>query len=136
MKRAPNMQVILDYTQRIRPDCLDTMAELLDDTRKLQVADLILFVAAISFAAGRDYQKQHPELSNPLDFHTDRLLSKDAKLDEDHAQRCEALRAAYIALYDANGESDELDTLGDAIDTYLDGQGFSELAEQRGRNHG
>ncbi len=58
---------------------------------------------------------------------SDLELSKDDKMDADHRRRCDALRLAYAELYEAYGESDELDALGDALDTYFNEMGYEDL---------
>jgi hypothetical protein len=67
MNQAPNIQAILAWVRKNRPD---TLADFEAITTTSSADGPLLFLLTVGFAAGRQYQIDHPELGE-LSFHTD-----------------------------------------------------------------
>lgn len=59
---APNMEAILDWCRRNRPDILGDVSYLINAPDSLNQRGMLLLLV-VGFAAGRLYQSEHPELS-------------------------------------------------------------------------
>lgn len=61
-EQAPNFEAIIEWTKENRPDCLDSVRQLLTN-------DATAFLLSIGFAAGRKYQAKHPALDPRFGYH-------------------------------------------------------------------
>lgn len=70
-KRGENIEAIINWVKKNRPDCLDSVEGFLalEDTGD-DKGRAMVFLMAIGFQAGREYQHEHPTLG-PRDFATD-----------------------------------------------------------------
>jgi hypothetical protein len=59
---APNMEAILDWCRRNRPDIVNDISYLINAPDTLNQRGMLLLLV-VGFAAGRLYQSEHPELS-------------------------------------------------------------------------
>lgn len=59
---APNMEAILDWCRRNRPDIVQDVSYLINAPDSLNQRGMLLLLV-VGFAAGRLYQSEHPELS-------------------------------------------------------------------------
>jgi|WetSurMetagenome_2_1015567.scaffolds.fasta_scaffold1394692_1 hypothetical protein len=62
-ERAPNVEAILDWCRKNRPDILTYVVRIVRESSWSSLQEGMLFLLTIGFAAGRLYQSEHPELS-------------------------------------------------------------------------
>lgn len=69
--QAPNRQAVLDWVQANRPDCWEYFCDIMEpDGPNDAHRDALLLLITIGFAAGRQYQIDHPELG-AHSYHSD-----------------------------------------------------------------